>query len=265
VGEHFWGVLWFCFPSRAMRSRRCATAMGRVHTPRGADCRQGLPCAPPRRSATMSAARSSSLTAACRVSPFKVSWEWASETCVMCFSLIGALVGPAGRTLSVPDMARGEWVTLAPGRSGAKIRWGTARSSSAADTKRKVGDQLPGGASAQELGDGTQAGLGLLVEAVPCEIPLDTNQQQLVAHIVPIAPWPRGVISPAQFGHVLQSAIGGERFGHSALKSPMNNGEICPPAQFGCVSRGRHTHTRRFAPALGNPFPAVVPTIHRSC
>jgi hypothetical protein len=120
-----------------------------------------------------------------------------------------------------------------------------------------------GEASAQELGDGAQAGLGLLIETVPGQIPFDTNQQQLVAHIVPIASWPRGVISPAQFGHVLQSAAGGQRFGHPALKRPVNDGEICPPAQFGRLSRGRHLRTRRFAPALGNHFLAVFPTIHR--
>src|SRR5262249_52793691 len=150
-----------------------------------------------------------------------------------------------------------------PPRGGARtgprsVRWERARA--AARQASQMGDHLSGGVSAQELGDGAQAALGLLVETVPCEIPLNTNQQQLVAHIVPVASRPRRVIAPAQFGDVLESATGRERFWHSALKRPMNDGEICPPAQFGCLSRGRHTHTRRHAPALGNHFPAVVPT-----
>jgi len=86
--------------------------------------------------------------------------------------------------------------------------WGRPRAQRGRKRAKRE-DELSEAASAQELGYGAQAGLGLLIEAVPCEVPLDANQQQLIAHIVPIASWPRGVISPAQFGHVLQSAAGG--------------------------------------------------------
>src|SRR6516225_10728094 len=73
-------------------------------------------------------------------------------------------------------------------------------------SKRNGRGRPSGGVSTQERGYGTQAGLGLLVETVACEVPLDTNQQQLIARFVPIARGPRGEITLAQLGHLLETA-----------------------------------------------------------
>ena len=77
-----------------------------------------------------------------------------------------------------------------------------------------------------------QAGIRLLVQPISVEVPLNANEQELVAHVVPVACRAPGEVSFAQLGHVLEAAVGGKHLGHSPLKCSMDDCEIRPSAEF---------------------------------
>ena len=118
--------------------------------------------------------------------------------------------------------------------------------------------------SAQEVGDAAQAGVRLLIETIALQIPLDTDEEELITNLVAIARGSGGMIAPAQLGDLFEAHLLMEHIRHPRLTGSDDDREIGPAAQFDYGSCGRHTLTRPLMPPFGKMSPALVPTIHCS-
>jgi hypothetical protein len=147
---------------------------------------------------------------------------------------------------------------MASNRHGEKGHAGKARARSSHEAVKRS-DRL-----AQEVGDVSQAGVGLLIQAVAVQVPFDSNEEELVADLIAIARRSGGVVAPAQFGDFPQSHVLVQHVRHASLAGADDDREISPAAQFDYGSCGRHTLTRPLTPPFGKIIRALLPTIHRS-
>ena len=70
----------------------------------------------------------------------------------------------------------------------------------------------------QKRGNRAQARIGLLVQPIAGQIPFDADEQQLVAHVVPVTCQACGEVPLASFGNVLEAAVNRQQLGEAGLE-----------------------------------------------
>jgi hypothetical protein len=86
---------------------------------------------------------------------------------------------------------------------------------------------------AEKRRDCAKTAVRLLIEPVTSKIPLDPDQEQLVAHVLPVASGPSRVVPLTDLGDIEKATVRGLYVGHISLECTINHGEIRPAAQFG--------------------------------